>query len=585
MFGKIIKVLDNSVFVQNISNKAETGLIGYHVNFIEGNKNIVGEIINLDEKEIEINLLGEIVGNMFVSGALRKPSTKSSCRIITKNELEYILGKQNFSNKEKVYVGESSVYPGFKVTANLNELFGSHFAVLGNSGSGKSCSVSRILQNIFYYNDEGMPVNSHFVIFDVFGEYRSALEGINNLPNMGFKSYTTEISNIDNNLINIPAYFLGVDDLALLLDVDDPTLLPVLENTLRLTYVLTGKGESNVVYKNRIIANTLMDILSSGRNSNQVRDQIIATLTKYNTVELNLDTVIHQPGYDRTLRQCLNIDNQGKINAIGLVIDFLGTFADFDMNKLDITKNFVYTLDDLAYALDFSLVNEGVLSSNMQFEKLNKLKVRLDSIINSDYKKFFEFTDVISKNEYVEKFFTTERGTKAQVVNMNFNYVDDRMVKTLTKIYAKLFFDYVTNLENRASFPIHLILEEAHRYVSSDSDIKVLGYNIFDRITKEGRKYGVILGLITQRPSELSTTSLSQCANFIVLKLYYPDDLNIIKSITSNVSGQTLDKIKSLRPGMALCFGNAFKIPLIVELPLPDPMPKSTSVDISKTWY
>ena len=585
MFGKIIKVLDNSVFVQNISNKAETGLIGYHVNFIEGNKNIVGEIINLDEKEIEINLLGEIVGNMFVSGALRKPSTKSSCRIITKNELEYILGKQNFSNKENVYVGESSIYPGFKVTANLNELFGSHFAVLGNSGSGKSCSVSRILQNIFYYNDEGMPVNSHFVIFDVFGEYRSALEGINNLPNMGFKSYTTEISNIDNNLINIPAYFLGVDDLALLLDVDDPTLLPVLENTLRLTYVLTGKGESNVVYKNRIIANTLMDILSSGRNSNQVRDQIIATLTKYNTVELNLDTVIHQPGYDRTLRQCLNIDNQGKINAIGLVIDFLGTFADFDMNKLDITKNFVYTLDDLAYALDFSLVNEGVLSSNMQFEKLNKLKVRLDSIINSDYKKFFEFTDVISKNEYVEKFFTTERGTKAQVVNMNFNYVDDRMVKTLTKIYAKLFFDYVTNLENRASFPIHLILEEAHRYVSSDSDIKVLGYNIFDRITKEGRKYGVILGLITQRPSELSTTSLSQCANFIVLKLYYPDDLNIIKSITSNVSDQTLDKIKSLRPGMALCFGNAFKIPLIVELPLPDPMPKSTSVDISKTWY
>lgn len=585
MFGKIIKVLDNSVFVQNISNKAETGLIGYHVNFIEGNKNIVGEIINLDEKEIEINLLGEIVGNMFVSGALRKPSTKSSCRIITKNELEYILGKQNFSNKENVYVGESSVYPGFKVTANLNELFGSHFAVLGNSGSGKSCSVSRILQNIFYYNDEGMPVNSHFVIFDVFGEYRSALEGINNLPNMGFKSYTTEISNIDNNLINIPAYFLGVDDLALLLDVDDPTLLPVLENTLRLTYVLTGKGEGNVVYKNRIIANTLMDILSSGRNSNQVRDQIIATLTKYNTVELNLDTIIHQPGYDRTLRQCLNIDNQGKINAIGLVIDFLETFADFDMNKLDITKNFVYTLDDLAYALDFSLVNEGVLSSNRQFEKLNKLKVRLDSIINSDYKKFFEFTDVISKNEYVEKFFTTERGTKAQVVNMNFNYVDDRMVKTLTKIYAKLFFDYVTNLENRASFPIHLILEEAHRYVSSDSDIKVLGYNIFDRITKEGRKYGVILGLITQRPSELSTTSLSQCANFIVLKLYYPDDLNIIKSITSNVSGQTLDKIKSLRPGMALCFGNAFKIPLIVELPLPDPMPKSTSVDISKTWY
>ena len=585
MFGKIIRVIDNLIYVENTSHRAETGLIGYHVSFLDNNKNIVGEIQNIDEKEIEIGLIGEIKGDKFIAGVLKKPNVNSSCRIITKKELEYLLGKQDFSGRENVYIGDSVVYDGFKVTANLNELFGSHFAVLGNSGSGKSCSVSRILQNIFYFNDDGMPTKSHFVIFDVFGEYRSALEGINNLPNMGFKSYTTEISAIDNNLINIPAYFLGVDDLALLLDVNDSTLLPVLENTLRLTYVLTSDGEGNIKYKNRIIANTLMDILSSGKNSTQVRDQIIATLTKYNTIDLNLDTVIHQPGYDRTLRQCLNIDNQGKINAIGLVIDFLNTFADLDLSKLDITKNFIYTLDDLAYALDFSLVNEGILSSNQQFEKLNKLKVRLDSIINSDYKKFFEFKEVITKEKYVEKFFMTDRGTKAQVVNMNFNYVDDRMVKILTKIYAKLFFNYVTNLENRASFPIHLILEEAHRYVSSDDDIRILGYNIFDRITKEGRKYGVILGLITQRPSELSTTSLSQCANFIVLKLYYPDDLNIIKSITANVSEQTLDKIKSLRPGMALCFGNAFKIPLIANLPLPDPMPKSTSVDITNTWY
>lgn len=585
MFGKIIRVIDNLIYVENTSHRAETGLIGYHVSFLDNNKNIVGEIQNIDEKEIEISLIGEIKDNKFIAGVLRKPNVNSSCRIITKKELEYLLGKQDFSGRENVYIGDSVIYDGFKVTANLNELFGSHFAVLGNSGSGKSCSVSRILQNIFYFNDNGMPTNSHFVIFDVFGEYRSALEGINNLPNMGFKSYTTEISSLDNNLVNIPAYFLGVDDLALLLDVNDSTLLPVLENTLRLTYVLTSDGEGNIKYKNRIIANTLMDILSSGKNSTQVRDQIIATLTKYNTIDLNLDTLIHQPGYDRTLRQCLNIDNQGKINAIGLVIDFLNTFADLDLSKLDITKNFIYTLDDLAYALDFSLVNEGILSSNQQFEKLNKLKVRLDSIINSDYKKFFEFKEVITKEKYVEKFFMTDRGTKAQVVNMNFNYVDDRMVKILTKIYAKLFFDYVTNLENRASFPIHLILEEAHRYVSSDDDIRILGYNIFDRITKEGRKYGVILGLITQRPSELSTTSLSQCANFIVLKLYYPDDLNIIKSITANVSEQTLDKIKSLRPGMALCFGNAFKIPLIANLPLPDPMPKSTSVDITNTWY
>ena len=168
---------------------------------------------------------------------------------------------------------------------------------------------------------------------------------------------------------------------------------------------------------------------------------------------------------------------------------------------------------------------------------------------------------------------------------MNLNYIDERMAKTLTKIYAKLFYNYVTAIKPRASFPIHMIIEEAHRYVKNDNDIEIIGYNIFDRITKEGRKYGIILGLITQRPSELSTTSISQCSNFIVLKLYYPDDLELIKKITANISENMINKVKTLRPGMALCFGNAFKVPLVASLGLPDPMPESTSVNLVDTWF
>jgi len=328
-----------------------------------------------------------------------------------------------------------------------------------------------------------------------------------------------------------------------------------------------------------------MDILSSGKTANQLRDQIIAMLTKYNTKNINLDSTIKSPGYNRTFKQCLLIDNQGKMNAIDLVIDFLKDFTSFDLNSLDIVPNFVYTLDDLASALEFSLINEGVLNSNTQFDKLNKLKVRLNSIINSDYKKFFEFKDVISKNEYIKRFFSKNDGTPVQLVNMNLNYIDERMAKTLTKIYAKLFYNYVTSIKPRASFPIHMIIEEAHRYIKSDNDIEIIGYNIFDRITKEGRKYGIILGLITQRPSELSTTSISQCSNFIVLKLYYPDDLELIKKITANISENMINKVKTLRPGMALCFGNAFKVPLVASLGLPDPMPESTSVNLVDTWF
>ena len=148
-----------------------------------------------------------------------------------------------------------------------------------------------------------------------------------------------------------------------------------------------------------------------------------------------------------------------------------------------------------------------------------------------------------------------------------------------------MFFDFSTNLETRASYPIHIILEEAHRYVQNDNDINILGYNIFDRITKEGRKYGVLLGLITQRPCELSVTALSQCSNFFVFRMYHPDDVSLIKSITAHLSPQKVDKLRTLRPGNAICFGNAFNIPVMVLLQLPDPMPISQSVDVNTAWY
>ena len=86
--------------------------------------------------------------------------------------------------------------------------------------------------------------------------------------------------------------------------------------------------------------------------------------------------------------------------------------------------------------------------------------------------------------------------------------------KLLLKIYSRLLFDFSKENESKNKLPFHIVLEEAHRYVQNDSDAEVLGYNIFDRITKEGRKYGTLLTLISQRPSELSETSLSQCANF-----------------------------------------------------------------------
>ena len=192
----------------------------------------------------------------------------------------------------------------------------------------------------------------------------------------------------------------------------------------------------------------------------------------------------------------------------------------------------------------------------------------------------------MSRAEFVEDFFKTgPHGENVQLVDINLSFIEDSFAKCLTKIFSRVFFEHTTSLQDRGSFPIHIVLEEAHRYVQNDSDINVLGYNIFDRITKEGRKYGTILGFVTQRPNELSKTALSQCSNFVVFRLFYPEDLEIVKGISSNVTDETLEKIKTLKPGMGLVFGTAFKVPLLVKFPLPNPMPISTSIKIDKVWY
>lgn len=584
MFGEIISFSNNIVKVKNLSLKAENNILNFHVVFSENDRKIVGEIISITNEEIEIKLVGQIKNEMFSAGVVKKPSFETSCRIITKRELEYLLGKQDYSASDTLLIGNSNVYENYKVTTNINDFLSSHFAVLGNTGGGKSCCVASIIQNIFSYNDDKLPINAHIILFDTYGEYNKALEPLNSIPNIHFKNYTTRMKKETDNIIKIPSYFLGADEIAILLNATDASVMPIIENALKLCYVFTSKEAEISKYKNDIIAKTLLDILSSGKEPTQIRDQIIALLTHFNTNSLNLDTIIEQPGYNRTLKQCLNIDGQGKINNMGLVIDLLETYSKIDIEQLQIKKDFYYTLDDLYYAFEFALMSEGVFNSSTIYDKANVLKLRLHAIINSENKKFFEVKNIITKEQYVRSLFS-KNGEKAQVINLELSELDERFAAVITKLLSKIFFDFATTLEQRASFPIHMIVEEAHRYIKDDKDTSVIGYNIFDRITKEGRKYGVILGVITQRPSELSPTVLSQCSNFLVFRMFYPKDLEIVSSISSNMSIELMEKVKTLRPGSAIAFGGAFKLITLIDFNLPKPKPESSNINISEVWY
>lgn len=584
MFGNVISVSDQTIKLENLSKKVETTLVGVHIVF-ENKYKIVAEITSITRDVIECIMVGEFINNVFNSGIVHKPSHDSKVRIINSSEVVSLVGNQDVDTPTDLYIGKSLIYDGFNVSANIDNFFSNHFAIIGNTGSGKSCSVARLFQNLFY-RQKYVPINSNIVLFDVYGEYKPALDRINQTKYCRCKHITTNVKDkLKAEIIKIPPYYLEADDLALLLNVDTPAQIPIIEKALKLVYLFTEDEDKVITHKNNIIAKAILDILTGGKESTQVRDQVVAVLSAFHTKDINLESQIVQPGYIRTLRQCLNVDQTGKINSIQLVIEYLEKFTDTELKLDNSMRPQKYNLKDLYNAFEFALISEGVLKSDKVYDINNILKVRLDSIINGDYGKYFEVNEYIPKETYIRDLFTVNTGEKAQIVNFNLNYVEERFAKTLTKIYSKLFLNYAISLESRGGFPLQIILEEAHRYVQNDNDVANIGYNIFDRITKEGRKYGIVLGLITQRPSELSNTALSQCSNYIVLRMFHPDDLKIIKSMTHSIAEEDIEKLKALRPGVALCFGNAFSIPVFVKIDKPDPTPNSNNAHIGTEWF
>ena len=584
MLGNIIGIEENLVLVK-LADAANANLSNMYVT-LENSENIcVGEIGDIKEGIAYINLLGEIIDSKFVFGVIRKPLMNSNVRLISEDKIPAIISCDNRDEARYLYMGKSPIYKNVDINVPINKFFSNHFAIFGSTGSGKSCSVSRIFQNL-YSKRNAIPYKSTILIFDAYGEYHQAFSKLSEVsPEISFKSYTTNTKFSDTDIIKIPLWLLGVDDLALLLGVESHNQIPIVEKALKIVSIF-GREETEVIKnKNDIIARAILDILTSGRSASQIRDQVVSVLSYYNTKELNLETQIFQPGYTRTLKQCLIIDANGKIREMELLMNFMNSFLDdsLELNLPDGT--FAYTLKDLCDAMDFALISEGVLKSDKIFDESNILKVRLHSLLNSNEARYFDVPEYITRDQYIRNLLTATNGRKAQIINFNINYVDDRLAKTITKIYSKMFFDYAKQMDDRGSLPFHIILEEAHRYVQNDNDNFLLGYNIFERITKEGRKYGILLGLISQRPSELSETALSQCNNFLIFKMIHPNDIGYIREMVPNITDEIVKKIKILQPGTCIAFGLAFKVPTIIKFDMPNPSPASNSADIEAKWF
>ena len=582
MFGKIRYIDDITAVVDiNKDNMVVPNLMNLHVVFENDIDKLLGEVKKVDTETVHIDLLGQFVENRFIAGTIKKPTLDSKVRVINDDELNIILGKDD---EKSLYLGHSAIYPEKNVYIDINQFFSNHAAIFGNTGSGKSCSVARIVQNIFL-NKQFLSYNANLFIFDAYGEYKNAFKVLNQInPNYQYKFITSNPTDPDDVQLNIPVFLLTIDDICLLLQADNHHQYTIVERMLKLAKLFSKDDEETKKLKNHLIAKAIMSVLFSNQNAAGKKNDIFTIINDCSTPEFNVNTDIQGIGYTRKFSECFGIDRNGEFGESVLINEYLLKFIDDELeSKIDVPTDAFYTLDDLERALSFTLIGDGFLGNRIMQDNAVIMQVRLHSLNNSSNRKFFSFKEYITIDNYISSLII-HNNRRSQIININLEDVDDNLAKTIVKIFSKMIFDFAKKRRVRAAIPFHLFIEEAHRYVVNDNDHFLLGYNIFERIAKEGRKYGVMLDLVSQRPVEISETVIAQTSNFCILKMTHPRDLEYINKMLPNISGDIIEKLTSLQSGTMVAFGSAFKIPVIVKMDMPNPAPYSSNCDVLFRW-
>lgn len=589
--GNYINTIDGIYFV---------GEVGSYVSIYEIGRTIIAEIIGVDEKtqlsnanemhkpnskrQVYLNLIGEIIDNKFYFGVSKMPLIFSEIHVISERDLmtmlevgmeEFVVGEENGETRAILLpIGKSVIFSDYDVKINIDKFFGFHFAVFGNTGAGKSNTVARILQNIFAkenYSAKG----AKFVIIDSNGEYNKAFSRLNERNSQ--ISHSLMIADDTNDKkFEIPVWALSADDWAILLHASEKTQIPVLKRAIDIAKIFYSNGENNNELKNHILASTLLGIINSSDTSPSKADKLKAIISHFGTNEIGMDADIQ----GMTLRKGIEI-SYGSMPNEEKVIKYLTAYLKAEIIPETVMGMMVpYSLDEFCQAVEFATLYEGSISSQRIQEYTATLLTRLQTIQEGIQGKILSKTQYISVDEYIDNMLGQN-----QIVDVDISSLDDASAEVVTKVLAKLLLDYLKRRANKADMPINFLIEEAHRFVRNETNYGAVGYNIFERIAKEGRKYGMLLGISSQRPSELSKTVVSQCSNFIIHRVQNPDDLQYISKMVPYINQNMIDRLTYLQTGHALVFGSAINLPTLTKFAQAEPRTDSDNAQISEKWY
>lgn len=591
--GNYINTIDGTRFV---------GEVGSYVSIYDIGRTVIGEITGVVEKpslgndeyskpnstrQIYISLIGEVVSDKFYFGVSKMPLIFSEVDIISERDLRTMLEVSNDEVEIEAKpgktracllpIGSSVIFPDYAVKVNIDKFFGFHFAVFGNTGAGKSNTIALIMQNIFSkqnYSARG----SKFVFIDSNGEYEQAFSMLNATnADIKVKNFVASDDEGIENVFEIPVWALSADDWSILLHATEKTQVPILKRAIDLARIFFDPDNNDDAVKNHILASTLLGVIQSSDSSPSKSDKILGILATFNTNAISLTSKVDDT---MSLKQAIAV-SFGQFKDEQKAIDFLSSYQRDEISSLLLKGRAVtYSIQEFYQAVQFATLYEGSISSQRIQEYTSTLVTRLQALQDGIQGHILSKTKFKSIDEYVEDILGDN-----QIVNIDVSLLDDASAEVVTKVLAKLLLDHLKRKHSKAETPINFIIEEAHRFVRNEVNYGAVGYNIFERIAKEGRKYGLLLGISSQRPSELSKTVVSQCSNFIIHRVQNPDDLQYISKMVPYVNQGMIERLTYLQTGNALVFGTAINLPTLTRFEEANPKPDSDNARISEKWY
>lgn len=564
VIGKVYESTTSAISVKldfkSFEENKEDLKIGKHLKINIGNHDyIIASITGIkayndgNDKEnylMTVESVGSVVQEEFNSGSSVLPSPTENAEIADLDVLGLIFsdeGKYNFE------MGKLVQNEDVKISVDGNSFFGKHMAIVGSTGSGKSYTVARILQDAVGIRDgvntNAELKNSHVLIFDIHSEYKSAFS-------------------VDDDTFSLN-----------LLDVEKMKLPYWLMNSEELESLFIESNEMN-----------------SHNQVSQFRAAVVENKKKYNPTltKITYDT----PAYfsiNEVYNYIVNMNNE-VINKVDGT-NFNPVIIDQSGDKIEITDRKVY-FDSIFRFIPSSTTKTEKASNGAFNGEFNRFIARLENKINDNRLEFImspikdngkeyktsDFSDILKQFlGYMNRSNVTIidlSGIPFEVLSITISLVA-RLLFDFAFYYSKLMHDH----DQMNDIPFLIVCEEAHNYIPQQGGATYkASKKSIERIAKEGRKYGLSLMVVSQRPSEVSDTIFAQCNNFVALKLTNTNDQSYIKNLLPNNTNSIADILPTLSPGRALLVGDAVPIPALIKMQKPNPVPKSENVDVHDRW-